>query len=422
MLRCARVLYFGEHTLCCVARVCFRWTRFMLRCAPFFFEIRWTHVTLRTSVALRWTHFMLRCADMLYFGEDTLHVTFRAYVSIPCTHFMLRCARTLYFGDQTSRYVACFCLSSVTKTSCCVARFCWSNTLHAALRGCAVLRWTRCMLRCARVCFSSVNTLHVSLRECAVLQWPNFTLRCTLLLYFGEHTSCYAARFCCTSVNMLRCARMLYFRERASCYAARVCFNSVNALHAARVRLNSVNALYATLRACFVIPWAHFMLRCTLLPYFGEHAPCYVAHVCCTSVNTLHVTLRTSVVLRWARFMLRCARVLYTSVNTLHVASRAYVLIRWTHFALRCAFGEHTSCFVACMRFFFLIRCHEHTSCMQVEAMEKNRWRFGETKNDPKNVKLFEGVQHAFLNCHCNKTRIVHNPNGNEVPKDTTMI
>jgi hypothetical protein len=47
---------------------------------------------------------------------------------------------------------------------------------------------------------------------------------------------------------------------------------------------------------------------------------------------------------------------------------------------------------------------------MQVEAMEKNRWRFGETKNHPKNVTLFEGVQHAFLNCHCNKTRMFHKP------------
>jgi len=33
---------------------------------------------------------------------------------------------------------------------------------------------------------------------------------------------------------------------------------------------------------------------------------------------------------------------------------------------------------------------------MQVEAMEKNRWRFGETKNHPKNVTLFEGGQHAI--------------------------
>jgi hypothetical protein len=45
---------------------------------------------------------------------------------------------------------------------------------------------------------------------------------------------------------------------------------------------------------------------------------------------------------------------------------------------------------------------------MQVEVMEKNRWRCGETQNHPKNVAFFEGVQHAFLNSHCNKTRIFH--------------
>jgi len=54
--------------------------------------------------------------------------------------------------------------------------------------------------------------------------------------------------------------------------------------------------------------------------------------------------------------------------------------------------------------------------------MEKNRWRCGETQNYPKNVTYFDGVQHAFLNSHCNKQGIFINPNGNEVPKDTTMI
>ena len=40
-----------------------------------------------------------------------------------------------------------------------------------------------------------------------------------------------------------------------------------------------------------------FMLRCTLLLYFGKHASCYVVHFCCTSVDALHATLYTSVVL-----------------------------------------------------------------------------------------------------------------------------
>ena len=57
--------------------------------------------------------------------------------------------------------------------------------------------------------------------------------------------------------------------------------------------------------------WTHFILRCTLLLYIGEHTSCYVTHFCCTSVKTLHVTLRTSVVLRWTHFRLRCTLLLY---------------------------------------------------------------------------------------------------------------
>ena len=46
----------------------------------------------------------------------------------------------------------------------------------------------------------------------------------------------------------------------------------------------------------------------------------------------------------------------------------------------------------------------------QVEVMEKNHWRCGETRNHPKNATFFEGVQHAFLNSHCSKTRFFHKP------------
>ena len=39
--------------------------------------------------------------------------------------------------------------------------------------------------------------------------------------------------------------------------------------------------------------WTHFMLRCTLLLYFGEHTSYYVAHI---------------TLIRWTHFMLRCTR------------------------------------------------------------------------------------------------------------------
>ena len=58
MLRCTRVLYFGEHTSCYVARVCFNSVNALhvtLRDAArlFFNSVNAFHFTLRASVALR---------------------------------------------------------------------------------------------------------------------------------------------------------------------------------------------------------------------------------------------------------------------------------------------------------------------------------------------------------------------------------
>ena len=58
MLRCTRLLYFGEHTSCYVAHV-------------FCTSVNTLHVRLHTSFVLRWGHFMLRCTCLLYFGEHT---------------------------------------------------------------------------------------------------------------------------------------------------------------------------------------------------------------------------------------------------------------------------------------------------------------------------------------------------------------
>ena len=51
-------------------------------------------------------------------------------------------------------------------------------------------------------------------------------------------------------------------------------------------------------------------------------------------------------------------------------------------------FGEHASCFVAHVCFNSVNILH----VMQVEVVEKNRWRCGETQNHPKNVTFFEDV------------------------------
>ena len=197
---------------------------------------------LYTSVVLLWPNFMLRCASSL-----------RTFM-ICCTCLYL----LLYFGEQASCYVVHFCCTSVTN-------------------------------------------LHVTLHTSVVLRWTNFMLRFTLLLCFGEHTSCYVAHFCCTLVNklhvtlytsvvllwptfILRCTLLLYFCDETSCYVAHFCWTSVNTLHV-MLHTSSVNTLDVTLHTSVVHRWTHFMLRCTLLLYFGDQTSCYVAHLRCTSVT-----------------------------------------------------------------------------------------------------------------------------------------
>ena len=191
------------------------------------------------------------------------------------------------------------------------------------------LPWAHCMLPCIR------NYTYVLIR------WTHFMLRCTRVFQFGERTSCYVAH---------------------------VCFNSVKTLHfTLRAYVFSVNTLHVTLHTYVLIRWTRFMLRCTRVLYFGEHALCCVAHFCCTSVNTLHVTFHTSVALPWTHFTLRCALLFHFGEHTSRI------------FTLRCAllfnFGEHISCFVARVCFYSVNTLH----VMQVEVMEKNRWRCAET-------------------------------------------
>ena len=123
-------------------------------------------------------------------------------------------------------------------------------------------------------------------------------------------------------------------------------------------------------------------------------------------VNTFHVTLHTSVVLRWTHFMLRRTHN-FNSVNTLHVTLYTYVLIRWTYF------GEHT-CYTSWQWRYI----HRNADVCDITAktVRKLKWwkriagAVAKRKTISKNfsVTFFEGVQHAFLNSHCNKTRNFH--------------
>ena len=152
----------------------------------------------------------------------------------------------------------------------------------------------------------------------------------------------------CNNVLFLRSHRV-FFCKHTSCYV----------LHVSVVLRWST--LHVTLHTSVVLRWTHFMLRCTLLLYFGDQTSCYVAHFCCTSVSTLHVCY---VVLRWhfmlfahfccssvTHFMLRCNTSCCTSVNTLHVTLHTSVpVLRWPHFMLlaRCTrLWPEKLCYVA---------------------------------------------------------------------------
>ena len=208
---------------------------------------------------------------MCFNSVNTRHVTLRASGVLRWTHYMLRCTRMLYFGDQTPRYIARFCCSSVNTlhatlrasvdfcehTSCYVARVCCTsvNTLHVTLCACALIRWTLFMLRWPLFFVNSVNTLHVTLCTSFELRWTHFIFRCARMLHFGEHMHVTLRAYVLTwwTHFMLRCTLLL--RGRASCCAARMCFNSVNdgertSCYAARFWCTSVNALHVTLRAC----------------------------------------------------------------------------------------------------------------------------------------------------------------------------
>ena len=92
-------------------------------------------------------------------------------------------------------------------------------------------------------------------------------------------------------------------------------------------RSSSVNTLHATFDTSVLLRLARFMLRSTLLFYFGKHASCYVLHCCFTSVSTLHATFYT--VLFFGKHA-SCYVLLFccTSVSTLHAMFYSSVVLR----------------------------------------------------------------------------------------------
>ena len=254
---------------------------------------------------------------------------------------MLRCTLLFWAGGGAGGGVITSCVYDFfgEHTSCYVANFCFGQGVGrgGAITSCVYviidfLRWTHFILPCIR------NYTYVLIR------WTHFMLRCTRVFQFGERTSCYVAHVCFNSVKtlhfMLRAYVFRWTSEHTSCYVAHVCFDPVNTLH-------------VTLHACVVLWWTRVMLRCTLLLYVGETHFMLRCTLRCTSVDTLHVTLRTSV-------SLRCEH-----------TSRIFTL----RLALLFDFGEHISCFVAHVCFYSVNTLH----VMQVEVMEKNRWRCAET-------------------------------------------
>ena len=148
------------------------------------------------------------------------------------------------------------------------------------------------------------------------------------------------------------------------------------------------------------------MLRCTLLLHFGERTPCYVVHF---------------VVLRWTRFMLRCSLVCRVQRGSPKVLAHTGTIIDSCWKACKNMLPGSLSSqspmimtYVKAWQRRYIHRnanvWHHCKDGPQVEVMEKNHWRCGETRNHPKNVTFFEGVQHAFLNSHCSKTFFPHLP------------
>ena len=106
MLRCTRVLYFGEHTSCYFARVRFNSVDALLvtlRSFVFFNSVNTLHVTLFGEH--RVNTLQLRCALLLHFCEHT-----SCYVARVCLNLVntlrMRCTLLLYFGDHPSCYAA----------------------------------------------------------------------------------------------------------------------------------------------------------------------------------------------------------------------------------------------------------------------------------------------------------------------------
>ena len=125
------------------------------------------------------------------------------------------------------------------------------------------------------------------------------------------------------------------------------------------------------------------MLCCALLLHFGDQTSCYVAQFCSTMVPKVlaHIDAIDN---GWKA----CKNMLPSS------------------------FPSHTPMIMThdiCQSLAYIEKLMCVTTLQdgpQVELMEWNRWRCRETHQHAKKATFFEGVQHAFLNSHCDKTII----------------
>ena len=142
----------------------------------------------------------------------------------------------------------------------------------------------------------------------------------------------------------------------------------------------------------------------------------------CSSVSTLHVTLYTSVVLWWTHFMLRCTLLFYFGGHTsCYVAGRpvktccqiaCLAKVQWSWHISRLGNGDTYIEMLMCV-----ITLERRSASWSDGKESLALWR---NATPSKNRNFFWRRSTCIF--HCNKTMMFLKANGNEVPQDITMI
>ena len=143
-----------------------------------------------------------------------------------------------------------------------------------------------------------------------------------------------------------------------------------------------------------VLRQAPFMLRCTLLLYFGKNPSCYAGKVNVQHEFVSHPKGQFTKTVRRVQqgSPKRCWPILVQYL----IAGRPVKKCCQVACLAKVQWSWHMSRLGNSDVYIDMLINHREDG-PQVEVMEKNRWSCGETRNNLKNVTFFEGVQHAFF-------------------------